>query len=280
MKLYDAIRSKALRRATVAAAILALGGGVGASLIARRLPAVGDPFAISLAAIIGAAGLAFPAVAAGLVLHFLDENRRQLEALAAIRPLMGDLPMPLGRWAIDALFGALIVHTASSSQPDLIVECGAGTSTVLAAECLRRLGRGRVISLEHNPDFAELTRRQLADRGLQDIARVVTAPIEPRDIDGISWPWYAESADAHLDAPIDLLIVDGPNRQIGTEARFPAVPLLQHRLAPDAIILMDDGNRSDETRIAFKWARRLNASKSLVRGGKGAWILRRDSESA
>ena len=39
-------------------------------------------------------------------------------------------------------------------------------------------------------------------------------------------------------------------------------------------ILMDDGNRPDETRIALAWARRLDARTSFVRGGKGAWILR------
>jgi hypothetical protein len=114
----------------------------------------------------------------------------------------------------------------------------------------------------------------LAHRGLHLFATVLTAPIASRLVDGEARPWYADSADARIDAPIDLLIVDGPPRHTHRLARFPAVPLLSRHLAPDCTILMDDGNRPDESRIAHLWARRLDAAVDFVRGGKGAWILR------
>jgi predicted O-methyltransferase YrrM len=272
MKLYDAIQSTPLRRATIAAAVLALAGGVAAALVARGLAP--DPTAVLSAAFLGATALAAPIVAAGFILHAIEEHHRQTAALIAIRSLMGDLPLALGRWAIDAHFGDLIVRTLAARRPSLVVECGSGSSTVIAAECLRRTGAGRIISFEHDAGFAAEARRLLAERGLGDIASVITAPITERQVDGHAAPWYAAAADTGVDGPVDVLIVDGPPRQLGREARFPAIPLLGHLLAPGATILMDDGNRRDESRIAERWAGRIGASRSFARGGKGAWILR------
>ena len=52
---------------------------------------------------------------------------------------------------------------------------------------------------------------------------------------------------------IDLLIVDGPPGSTGTRARFPAYPLLSERLAPSALILVDDLQRSDERAVVDAW---------------------------
>jgi len=274
VKLYDALQSRALRRSATAAACLALASGAASAFLFYRVVAVPSATVALIAFVLGAMAGATPAAAAGILLHAIEENRRQADALTAIRPLMGDLPLPLGRWACDAHFAALIVRTIADSRPSLVVECGSGSSTVLAAETLRRLGSGHILSFEHDAAFADATRRMLAHRGLNPFATVLTTPIAPRLVDGETRPWYADSADARVDASIDLLIVDGPPRHLHSLARFPAIPLLGHHLAPACTILMDDGNRPDESRIALLWARRLHAAVSFVRGGKGAWILR------
>jgi hypothetical protein len=50
-----------------------------------------------------------------------------------------------------------------------------------------------------------------------------------------------------------VLVVDGPPTATGDLARFPAIPLLRERLAPDAVIIMDDLIRDSDQRVADLW---------------------------
>jgi hypothetical protein len=60
--------------------------------------------------------------------------------------------------------------------------------------------------------------------------------------------------DALVDLPeIDLLLVDGPPGSAGTQARYPALPVLSDRLADGAIVVLDDFSRADETTIVERW---------------------------
>ncbi len=68
-------------------------------------------------------------------------------------------------------------------EPEVILEAGSGRSTVVIADFLRDLGHGRIVSLEHEPDFALSTKAWLAENNLAEFADVRYAPID----DG----WYA-----------------------------------------------------------------------------------------
>ena len=52
---------------------------------------------------------------------------------------------------------------------------------------------------------------------------------------------------------IDLLVVDGPPRSSCKEARLPAFELLKDRLAPGAIVVLDDSIREDESTSVASW---------------------------
>lgn len=101
-----------------------------------------------------------------------------------IKPLMGTYPSPIGWWGVDAQFAELVAREILDRKPNLVVECGSGSSTVLVAECLERNGSGRVISLDHDPEFAALTRSRLTWQLSGKLAEVVAAPLAPRKIDG------------------------------------------------------------------------------------------------
>jgi predicted O-methyltransferase YrrM len=204
----------------------------------------------------------------------IQENTRQQYALTQIRPLAGDLPLEFSQWAADPLLVYNAVRLVLETRPSLILECGSGSSTVILARCLQVLGRGRIVSLDHDPSFAQQTIELLQIRGLENLVTVVVAPLVTRKAGDEVLRWYGPEYEQHLDRPIDLLLVDGPPGKEAVLARYPAVPLLRHHLSPGSAILLDDGNRSDERTIAQLWARALDASLTYVEGGRGAWLLR------
>jgi predicted O-methyltransferase YrrM len=128
-----------------------------------------------------------------------------------------------------------------------IVECGSGLSTVTIARALGAIQAGHVHALEHHPGWAAATRRALADQDLSELASVLDAPL----VDG----WYDPGAVDDLPRGIDLLLVDGPPAgEAGIEeSRYPALPRLADRLAPDAAVVLDDAERPGERRVLERW---------------------------
>ena len=219
---------------------------------------------------LGFIGLALPLLA---IQYGIARVHREVRALVNIRPFTGSRLLATDAWAMDAVFAEQVLSLVDEGH-DQIVECGSGHSTVLIAERLEERGSGHVTAIEHLEEFADRTRTWLEDRGLTHRATIIHAPIERRDVEGNGMPWYAAAALESLPDRIDLLIVDGPPDKLGSMARWPAVPLLEDRLAPDAVILMDDGDRKDERRTAFGWKERLGARMAYIPGGKGGWLLR------
>jgi predicted O-methyltransferase YrrM len=177
----------------------------------------------------------------------------QVEALLALYrdadPDRG-LPATRGYAASPDLLGWLH-RLITDTRPRLVVECGSGVSTLVAAYALRANGAGTVVAIEHEPQHADTTSRLLAQHGLTDHAEVRVSPLAPIELEGESWPWY--DPDAFPDGPIDVLLVDGPPGTTRPHARFPALPILFDRLADDGVVVLDDMIRSDEREIAARW---------------------------
>ena len=199
----------------------------------------------------------------------------ELRAYINIRPFTGERLVGTDLWAMDAVFAENLVQQVNQ-RPGQVVELGSGHSSVLIAQRLAYLGEGHLTAVDHLEEFAGRTRGWLADHDLGDVADVVHAPLAEHAIEGETYPWYAmEVLETRLPERIDLLVVDGPPGTTGPDARWPAVPLLLDRLADDAVILLDDGDRAEETRIAHAWHERLGGSIRYLPGGKGGWLLDR-----
>ncbi|MRX06444.1 class I SAM-dependent methyltransferase [Pseudoduganella sp. FT25W] len=185
---------------------------------------------------------------------------RQLEALQGLYAeldLKSSLP-PTRDWAASPDFLLEVARHARSARPACVVECSSGVSTLVLARCMQLNGAGSVISLEHDPHYAEKTRLQLRLHGLQDWAQVLDAPLRPHTLSGESWPWYTIAA-LPAELSIDLLVIDGPPQATRAQARYPAGPLLFPRLAPEARIFLDDAARSDELAIVQRWQQEFPA---------------------
>jgi predicted O-methyltransferase YrrM len=145
-----------------------------------------------------------------------------------------------------------------------VVELGSGVSTVLLARLLTQrhpVGEFRLVTVEHDREWAQWVTGQLDREGLGGSVTVVHAPLRPHALAESGLCWYDQAALTYgLDTalrgePIDLLVVDGPPAyQSGNElARYPALPVLRERLAPGATIVLDDIERTGEQEVLRRW---------------------------
>ena len=204
---------------------------------------------------------------------------RQLEALDGLqRELRLEHSLPPTRgWAGSPDFLLTLARHARLAQPQVVVECSSGASTVVLARCMQLQGAGQVYSLEHDAAYAAQTRAELARHGLSAWAQVIDAPLRAHRLQGETWPWYDTD---HLPAGLEIgmLVIDGPPQATGKLARYPAGPLLFPRLAPGAAVFLDDAARPDEQAILRRWRSELpQLRQSLLSCEKGCARLVKDS---
>ena len=76
-------------------------------------------------------------------------------------------------------------------------------------------------------------------------------PLADIELEAQSFKWY-ELIDLHKN-DIDVLIIDGPPGFLQEQSRYPALPMLHHRLAENCVIFLDDAARDDEQIIVDRW---------------------------
>jgi predicted O-methyltransferase YrrM len=176
-------------------------------------------------------------------------------------------------WAAGVDLARYLYRQVSEQGRENVIECGSGTSTVLFAYAMRARGAGRVVALEHEPEFAEATRRMLRERDLDAWAEVVDAPLVAVPLGDATWHWYDPSTLP--DGPFDLLVVDGPPGKTGPQARYPALPLLRDRLSPGAMVVLDDALRPEELATAERWSAEFaEFTEERVGHERGTIVLR------
>lgn len=183
-----------------------------------------------------------------------QEILQSIEAISQLNKLV-DLKAPyplLDGWAMDPISMLSLLRLVMSVRPRLILECGSGTSTVWLAAALREIGGGRLVSLDHLEEYAQQTRAALADQGLEGIADVRCAPLVRVELAGESVQWYDPVTVSDVSG-VDLLVVDGPPKGVGPQARYPVLPLVASKLSAGALIVLDDTDRPEEGEIIERW---------------------------
>jgi predicted O-methyltransferase YrrM len=178
----------------------------------------------------------------------------QLQSYFDLVTLLG-LRAPLSQlrgWASSPDFLLEIARRCLQRRPVTVLECSSGASTVVLARCCQMNGHGHVYSLEHDPLYAGRTQSLLKHHQLDSWATIIDAPLK-------TWPqlgqklWYSLDLLPSNLGPIDLLVIDGPPKDIGIMARYPALSLLRPYFAPSITVLMDDASRPDERAIVEAW---------------------------
>jgi predicted O-methyltransferase YrrM len=146
-------------------------------------------------------------------------------------------------WAVGSTFlGALA--DAVLDEPLAILECGSGLTTLVLASLARSTGAS-VLSLEHDPGWFAVVKKELRRFGLE--ANVVLAPLRSYG----DFEWYDVEASS---LPLfSLVVCDGPPN-FAQGGRYGLVPVLGPRLASGCTILLDDAARPSERETLQRWA--------------------------
>jgi predicted O-methyltransferase YrrM len=144
------------------------------------------------------------------------------------------------------------VSVAASAESGPFLECGAGLSTVILGAAAKRRGT-TVVSLEHDSFWARHMRRVLRRHALDECVTVVHAALQSYG----EFDWYRLPED--LETDFGLVICDGPPGET-RGGRFGLIEIMQPKLRPGALIVLDDTTRPAERAIAERWASITDAS--------------------
>jgi predicted O-methyltransferase YrrM len=249
----------------------ALIGALAVVLIGGSIALV-DPVAGVIGAV--ATGVVLLLVMLGRDLAIVRAELSEQRALLALTPLREGLVYPGNPAALCPENALFVVQQIQLRRPQRIVEFGSGVSTVLFARALRELGEKRQLdSFEHHESWYQRTRELVRANGLEDVVRLHYSPLEKRE--GLEVPWYDVSVLDRDATPCDLVVVDGPEGGSREPlARIGGLLALRDRLAPDAVVLLDDAFRKGEREIVRRWQNaEPRCETSLHRSDTGMWML-------
>jgi len=143
-----------------------------------------------------------------------------------------------GPETLDRLYDYII-----DNEPFNVVEFGSGLSTLVIALALKKVGQGRVVSLEHDETYQKRTRELIKFNGCESYSNIVVSPLE-----GFV-PFYRNIPHS---VEIGMVFVDGPPASAHPMSRYWAKRIFSN-LAPDAFIFLDDAQRSGEKMALGLW---------------------------
>ena len=147
-------------------------------------------------------------------------------------------------WSADIDYLEETARTALESDGP-ILECGSGLTTLL----IGLLAKKRDIalwSLEHHGEWYQRVKKVLDDYRLDNVS-LCLLPLK----DYGEYTWYS-LPDSNHPEDFRLVICDGPPADT-PGGRYGFMPVMKPYLARDCVILCDDAEREDETKIINKW---------------------------
>lgn len=208
----------------------------------------------------------------------VENSMKQIESCIRLQHYLGsEVILPdLHNWPISPDFGVLLINLVEQNNYDAVIEFGSGTSTLILAKALERVGKRQnatpapLLSFDHLDEFGEKTEKLLKQAGLSQYAKVVVAPLAPWSDDTGDYAYYScnqalQEFKAHLpERPLRILVmVDGPPAATGKHARYPALPKILNVFDANNVVhfLLDDYLRSEEQEIAALWLEVLKRRK-------------------
>lgn len=169
-------------------------------------------------------------------------------------------------WSAKPALTAYLLNSLRGFSGTLL-ECGSGLSTILLSLLARDTG-SRVLTLEHDPRWLDLTRNRLRQLRIDD-RDVLLAPLKSfGDFD-----WYSDLPEHSLPGLIDVILCDGPpNSTRG--GRYGTLPRLKHKLADGALIVVDDSRRAEEAQMIARWIEESEGKIEMIESFPTFAVLR------
>jgi len=214
-----------------------------------------------------------------VIKKYQDNIFDQFQAYHRLHKILDPVkPLPdMRRYAGSPDFLCWVNMLIEEQSPEVIVEASSGISTLTCGYSLKKLGKGQVISLEHDGHFREISQGNVKSYGLADIAHVFHAPLVTHKINGESWLWYDTNA-TQLPEVIDMIVIDGPPKRTQAQARYPALPLLIERLKVGGVLILDDAARKSEKSVVKRWEQEFkNIEVSHLPSERGTTVITKTS---
>lgn len=205
----------------------------------------------------------------------------ELHSMHVILDRFPECTMPTTGWSMRFSNLHAIVDLLDQYRPTCVVEFGSGMSTLCVASWMKQQQRGRIVSFDHDPQWARLTQRYLERHGLTEFSLVHVANLLGDD-DSNTTGWYDITSREDSLGNVDILIVDGPpagnnDRRL---ARQPALRRMYKHLSPSAVVLLDDAHRPGEKRVVENWLKEFPEFHLRIVGGiTGLAVLTRNCPS-
>jgi len=188
-------------------------------------------------------------------------------AMNILQPLLSNLPyLPFNGGALRPICMAYILNEIIINQREMVIEFGSGLSTIVMARLIKKNKLNtRVISIEHNENWASILQSYLENEGLQGFVEIVTVNLKETEtpLGPVKWYDYDTFLPVISDKKFDLVIIDGPpaDREKIKYSRFPALFKLENNLADDFCLMLDDANREGEQDLVKYYRDRNEAFK-------------------
>ena len=215
------------------------------------------------------------------VIRSVEENlkfqqQKNQSILSIHSTLQPDLPIPtMTGWAAEPELIDTILKEIYINKPSVIFEIGSGTSTILSAMLLNKIGHGSIISIDHDERYFDSNQNEINRYGVEELVTLHHAPLKNQNVKSSTFNWY-DISSIEITSKINLVVIDGPPLKTNSLARYPAVPLLYDYLADDAIIILDDAARPDEKAIVKRWVQEYpDLQATFIPSEKGIALLRR-----
>ena len=159
----------------------------------------------------------------------------------------------LGGWALDGETISFLWTMMQRERPKVIIECGAGVSTLVFAKSLGTNGLGStdftsVVSLEQNLGVKKALERRLERCGLQQGVTVLHSPVSKEG----EYQLEPNELREHLGSEkVDWVVIDGPAGPDGCRAS--TLAFLARFCRPGARWFLDDAFRDGELGALNKW---------------------------
>lgn len=187
-----------------------------------------------------------------------------------------DFPVVLGGPSIDGQHARTLFHVLVSNKPQTILELGSGSSTMLIAKTLKKMGCiPRIhISVDHEEKYLNITREVAKLNSLDTQIQFEYCPLE--SLEGYDNKWYSNIRNLIEGKTFDLIVVDGPpayEEGMG-RAREPALDVFASHISPGGILILDDANRIGESAVSDAWlAKHKQFSRAIYKEGTGIAVF-------
>lgn len=185
---------------------------------------------------------------------------------------------PRTEYAVSPSTVLFLWKLLNKSKPARLIEFGSGTSTCLLGAYARQFQQVglsiRVVSIEDDASYLEVTRSRLRREGLESYVELLHCPVSDQMLMGRTITAYSlreeDLVSEARDGEFDLCLIDGPPGSIG---RVGCLPLVARHLAHGATVLIDDAYRSGEQDAIRTWRKAFPGSlgnlKLLLADGHG-----------